>query len=164
LVFSQTGEHGRFGLWSLDLTRNGAAPVPLVTGEAQQEFARVSPDGKWIAYISNESGEWEAYTAALAPSAEKVRLSAGGAINLAWSHDGRKVYFTSPDRRMFEVDIRTSPSLEAGEPRPIFTLPALGWTAFDVAPDGRFLAAVPQVSAIASPLSVVLNWESELAR
>jgi serine/threonine protein kinase/Tol biopolymer transport system component len=162
LLFTQTGQGGTFGLWSLPLA--GGAPTPIIVSGADQAIARLSPDGKWIAFISNDSGNWEAYVAPFQPNPEKVRLSNAGALSLAWSRDGRNVFFTSPDHRLFAVDVRTAPSLQVGDPRPLFSLPGEGWTDFDVAPDGRFLAAVRHMSDIASPLSVVVNWTAELPR
>jgi len=77
---------------------------------------------------------------------------------LGWSRDGREVYFMSQDRRFFAAPVAASPSLRVGTAVPLFDLPALGWSAFDVAPDGRFLAVVQEVSDTTEPLTVALNW------
>ncbi len=159
LLFSQTDESGTFGLWTLPLAGE-RKPVPLVTSKYEQEVGRLSPDGRLVAYISDESGQPEAYVAPLRSPRDKVRLSPGGATGLAWSRDGREVYFTSRDRRLFAVTIDVSPSLRAGEAAPLFELPA-PWSAFDVASDGRFLASVQEVSDTTEPLTVALNWNQK---
>jgi eukaryotic-like serine/threonine-protein kinase len=161
LIFSRTDASATRGLWSLSLSGK-TSPEPLFASKSTQEFARLSPDGKWLAFISDESGRAETYLAPLDASLERARLSAGGAVDLAWSRDGQKIFFVSPDHRLFAVSVRTSPSLQVGEAKPLFDLPAEGWTAFDVAPDGRFLAVVPRSSAAASPLTVVLNWTGKV--
>src|SRR5262249_39264170 len=144
LLFAQTGQSG-FGLWMLPLSGAGAAPSPVVVGKSQQEIGRISPDGRWVAYLSNESGRQEAYVQALGENAERAPVSASGATLLRWSRDGKEAFFPTPDRRLLAAAVRTSPSLQVGEPSPLFTLTGEGWRAFDVTADGRFLAAVQRV-------------------
>jgi len=117
-----------------------------------------------VALISNESGEAEAYVVSLAPGHEKLRLSAGGAALLRWSRDGKEIFYTSPDKKLYAVPIKSSPSLHAGTPSVLFSLPAQGWTAFDVTPDGRFVAAVEETSGDTAPLAVVSNGVAEIRR
>jgi Tol biopolymer transport system component len=161
LLFSQSGDLGSWNLSTLSLVGT-PAPTPLVKSKYQQEIGRLSPDGRFLAFISTESGEPEAYVAAFGEAHEKTRLSTGGAKLLRWSRDGREIFFTSPDRRLFAVPVKTAPSLQVGTPKPLFSLPAEGWKAFDVSPDGRFLASVPSVSVGAAPLTVVVSWTSEI--
>jgi serine/threonine protein kinase/Tol biopolymer transport system component len=161
LFFSQSGENGSWGIWELSLAGH-AAPAPLVVTKSSQEIGRVSPDGKFIAFLSDQSGQLEAYVAAIEGHSEKVRLSTGGATLLRWSRDGKEIYYTSPDQRLFSVSVRTSPSFQIGAPVALFSLPAEGWRAFDVTADGRFLAAVQHVSYQSAPLAVVVNWTSDI--
>jgi Tol biopolymer transport system component len=164
LLFAQTGQAG-FGLWMLPLSGGpGAAPSPLVVGKSQQEVGRVSPDGRWLAYLSTESGQQEAYVQSLGENPEKARVSASGATLLRWSRDGREIFYTTPDRRLFAAAVRTAPSLQVGEPAPLFALAGGGWRAFDVTADGRFLAAVQKVTYGTSPLAVVVNWTEGLKK
>ena len=160
LLLSQSGP-GSWGLWMLPLASR-EPPSPVVVSKYQQEFGHLSPDGRLVAYISNESGRAEAYVQSVEGSQEKARLSTAGATLLRWSRDGSEVFYTSPDRRLFAVSVRTSPALQAGEPSMLFALPAQGWRAFDVAPDGRFLAAVQHVSYGSAPMAVVVNWTEGL--
>jgi len=163
LLFSQSGPKGGWGIWSLSLVGD-AAPVPVVVSNHQQEIGRLSPDGRFLAFISNESGQDEAYVQPIESASEKIRLSTGGATLLRWSRDGKEIFYTSPARRLLAVKVSTSPRLEIGTPAELFSLPAEGWKAFDVAPDGRFLAAVQGASYATAPLTVVVNGLSETRR
>jgi hypothetical protein len=133
-----------------------------VTSKSQQETARFSPDDGFVGFISDESGQSEAYVEALAPDRQRVRISTGGATLLRWNRDGKEIFYASPDGKLYAVSIRVSPALQVGAPAFLFSLPAEGWKAFDVASDGRFLAAVQEVSVTTAPLSVVSNWTSEI--
>jgi eukaryotic-like serine/threonine-protein kinase len=158
LLFAQTGQFG-FGLWMMPLSGGpGAAPSPLLVGKSQQEIGRVSPDGRWLAYLSTESGRQEAYVQSFGENPEKARVSAAGATLLRWSRDGGEIFYTTPDRKIFAAAVRTSPTLQVAEPTPLFSLPGEGWRAFDVTADGRFLAAVQRVTYGTSPLAMVVNW------
>ncbi|HUL80281.1 MAG TPA: protein kinase [Vicinamibacteria bacterium] len=163
LLFSQTDDSGTFGLWKLPLVGD-RTPLPLVVSKYEQEIARLSRDGRLLAYVSNESGRPEAYVAPLRSPNDKVRLSTNGATGLGWSRDSREVFFTSRDGRLFAMPVVTSPSLRVGAAVPLFDLPAQGWSAFDVAPDGRFLASVQEVSDATEPLTVALNWTEKTSR
>ncbi len=161
LLFSQRPAGGTFGVWTLSLVGD-PAPAPLVTSKSQQEIARLSPDDRFVAFISDESGQSEAYVEPLASDRQKVRISTGGATLLRWNRDGKEIFYASPDGKLYAVPIRVSPALQVGKPAFLFSLPAEGWEAFDVASDGRFLAAVQEISGTTVPLSVVSNWTSEI--
>jgi Tol biopolymer transport system component len=156
LLFSQTGAKGPSGIWTLSLA-GAPALRPVIVSKSSQEIGRLSPDGRFIAFISDESGQADAYVESIDSPSEKVRLSTTGAVLLRWSRDGKEVFFTSPDHRLFAVPVKTSPSLQIGAPAALFSLPAEGWRAFDVTPDGRFLAAVQHASYATAPLKVVVN-------
>jgi Tol biopolymer transport system component len=156
LLFSQTGgESGTYGLWMLPLA-GPRTPAPLSISQYTEEIGHLSHDGRLLAYISDESGQFEAYVAPAGSPQDKVRLSMSGATALAWSRDRKEIYFTSRDRRLMAAPVAESP-LRVGMAVPLFELPAQGWGTFDVAPDGRFLAAVQEVSDATQPLSVTLN-------
>ncbi|HXK11093.1 MAG TPA: protein kinase [Vicinamibacteria bacterium] len=157
LLFSQTGgESATYGLWMLPLA-GPRRPEPLSVSKYTEEIGHLSHDGRLLAFISDESGQFEAYVAPAGSPQAKVRLSMSGATAVAWSRDGRGIYFTSRDRRLMTAPIAASPSLRVGTAVPLFELSAQGWSTFDVAPDGRFLAAVQEVSDATEPLAVTLN-------
>jgi Tol biopolymer transport system component len=163
LLFTQGGKGRPFGLWMLPLD-GSQAPEPVVVSVAEQEIGFLSPDGRWLAFISNESGQNEAYVKALASADQKIRLSTNGAKRLRWSRDGMEVDYTTPDNRLVAARITTSPSLRVESSSTLFPLGAEGWQAFDVMPDGRFLASVPTVSVANEPLRVVTSVLNETPR
>ena len=126
-----------------------------------QEIGRLSPDGRFLAYISDESGRPEAYVLQMGTSAPGTRVSVSGASLLRWSRDGTEILYTTPGQELFSAPVAISPSLRVGTPRMLFVLPPSGWRAFDVSADGRFLASVPQIASATQPVRVALNWTSE---
>ena len=92
----------------------------------------------------------------------KTRVSQEGARNPRWSRDGRELYYLTADRRLVAMPVRSEASLELGAPRSLFALQGRHpWTAYDVGPDGRFLAIVPEALVTEQPLTVVVNWTAE---
>ena len=137
--------------------------------------ATFSPDGKWFAYVSNESGDNEIYVrpfnAGAAPGAPlsaggKVMVSKGGA-NLGgavWRPDGRELFYLAPDGALMSVEVDTEPTFSpAGPPQALFKVaPEVAY--FDISPDGeRFLISVPTGTGVsAPPYKVVVNWTATL--
>jgi Tol biopolymer transport system component len=126
--------------------------------------ARFSPDGLFIAYISDESGSgrYDVYVAPF-PRGAKVRVStAEGGRKPRWSLDGRELFYLSSDRRLIAVSVRTRPSLELGTAATLFTTGATTWSDFDVSPDGKRFIAI--VSPGEKPVAVVQHWISDVGR
>ena len=128
----------------------------------------LSPDGQWLAFVSNESGDNEVYVRPFSGSRRKTRVSSDGGQELAWAPDGRELFYRSGDR-MMAVDIVTRPTLRPGTPRLLFERAfAKGgpWRDYDVSLDGRrFLMLKPTMEDVAlTQLNVVLNWLEELNR
>ena len=155
-------EHGWFDISVLPLAGAGK-PLAFLKEPFNKRIARFSPDGRYLAMITSESGQSEAYVTPFPGPGERVRVSTAGARTLRWSRDG-ELLFVSSDNRMMAVQIRTTPSLQMGAPAELFPLKGKWpWVDFDVLPDGkRFLAIVPEVRADELPLNVVLNWTSEV--
>jgi Tol biopolymer transport system component len=117
----------------------------------------VSPDNKWLAYVSNESGQNQLYATQMAGGGTRVQVSTGAARLPRWSRDGKRLYYVDPTRKqMMEVAV----SVDGGELRP--SAPALlfpyALTDYDVTRDGRFLIIRRQLNPDAPPLNVVVNW------
>jgi eukaryotic-like serine/threonine-protein kinase len=136
-------------------------------------FAAVSPDGRWLAYRSNMSGQDEIYVERYPELGNRQQISTGGGVFPLWSHDGGELFFGSPDgRQMLAVTIQSGPALIAGRAHVLFELAmlvqAFGNRPYDIAPDGRFLIiARSQADADGGPASnliVVQNWDQELKR
>ncbi len=164
LLYQKRNEGGPFGVWKMSLS-GPANPEPVQQNQFVNAWARFSPDGRYIAFLSNESGRPEVYVAPFPGPGERLRVSAGGAQQVRWSRTGEILYL-SPDRRVMSVPVRTAPSLEVGSPTPLFTIPGKQpWINFDVTPDGsKLLAIVPDVVADELPMTVVVNWTAEAGK
>jgi Tol biopolymer transport system component len=129
-----------------------------------KDYARFSPDGHFVAFVSSDAGLPEAYVMAFPGPAEKVRVSNGGAELLRWSPSGELLY-VSGEGDLISVPVRTSPALEIGKPSVLFRVTGKPWRDFDISRDGaRFLAVVQEVDGNENPLNVVVNWAPGAAR
>jgi len=164
LLYSERGENGVFDLYTIPLA--GGKASPFVVSPVGKEQARFSPDGRFVALTSRESGRAEIYVTAYPGPGERIRVSAGGAAHPRWTRDGRELLYLAGDRRLMSTSVRTSPSLELGNQTALFTPGGKwGWMNFEVSPDGkRFLAVVPEIMADELPLTVVANWAAELPK
>jgi len=167
-------------IWVLPL--GGAAadrkPIRIDTSEFNEAMARFSPDGRWIAYSSDESGKDQIYVRPFdaasigssssggAPLTGKWMVSKDGGNAPLWRHDGKELFYMGAGGNLTAVDVSTSGVFQAGVPKTLFKVPA-GVVFFDVSPDGkRFLMAAPTATS-ASPLpkfTVVLNWQAVLKK
>jgi Tol biopolymer transport system component len=159
LYFERPDRGGSFDLWALPLSGD-AKPSRILEGAFETDEARFSPDGRYVAIVSAESGRPEAYVIPYPGPGEKTRVSTEGAEIVRWSRDGRELLFLATDGRFMSAPVKTSPSLQLGEPKALFNLGGRSnWRSFDVSADGkRFLAVVPEVVADREPLRVVVNW------
>ena len=122
--------------------------------------ARFSPDGKWLAYVSDETGKDEVYVQPFPPTGAKWQISVAGGNAPRWRGDGKEFFYTGLDFVRKAVEIKTSPGFEAGVPKDLFKTPN-AWGS-DVTPDGqRFLVNMPAADNPPSPTTVVLNWATE---
>jgi Tol biopolymer transport system component len=163
LVFVERTDRANWSLFTLALTglhvRRSLFGSPF-----DQSDARFSPDGRFVAYTSDESGSgrYDVYVAPF-PTGAKVPVStAEGGRMPRWGRDGRELVYLSSDRRLFTVPVRTRPSLELGTPAALFTTGAMEWSDFDVAPDGRRFIAI--MSPRETPVAVVQHWISDVGR
>jgi len=145
--------------------------TPLIKQTSNQTNADLSPDGKWIAYQSNESGRDEVYVRSF-PSVDAGRwqLSSSGGTRPVWARNGRELFYLDGTLRLVAVPVQTGVTFASGNPTTLFELPSTPTATartYDVAPDGRFLVIkFPQndKSSNAPTLNVVLDWTAELER
>jgi eukaryotic-like serine/threonine-protein kinase len=134
---------------------------PYLQTPANEREAVFSPDGRWIAYQSNEAGQDQIYVQSVPVSGAKFQISTAGGRNAMWSRDGREIYYLSPDQKMMAAAVKINgASFEAATPQALFT--AAGASGFAVTRDGqRFLVNVPaggDAAASGPPLTVITNW------
>ena len=120
-----------------------------------------SPDGRWVAYQSNESGTFEIYVQPFPGPGGKSPVSADGGLRPKWSRNGRELFFRAGDR-MMAAPIEPGPAFASGTARVLFEGQYAPW--YDVTPDGRFLMVRDEQPADPTHLRFVLNWTEELKR
>jgi serine/threonine-protein kinase len=155
-----------FDLWVLSRDP-GSVPRPLLERPANDREAEFSPDGRWVAWVSDESGSEEVYVAAYPSLVDKVAISTAGGTAPKWSRDGRELFYRQGDALM-AVAVDTSRGFRAARPMRLFAGAYSGTgraDAFDVAPDGRrFVMVKSDETATLQQLTVVNNWFEELKR
>jgi eukaryotic-like serine/threonine-protein kinase len=143
---------------------NGKPHVYLQT-EFQEGLAKLSPNGKWLAYRSNETKRNEVYVMTFPNRGRKWPISNSGGSIPVWSRDGKELFFISADNKMMAVDIKgTGADPEAGVPHALFDVRLGSNNRFDVAKDGRFLIPTLVEQTTSAPITVVVNWTAGLKR
>jgi len=141
-------------------------PMPLIRTEHGEREGHFSPDTRWIAYDSTESGRREVWLQPFPTTGAKWQVSNGGGFSPRWRQDGRELYFVSSDGRLTAVTIDGSgPTPQVGDARPLFqTMFREGaYGSYAAAADGRrFLMNVPPTGANVIPITVVVNWTGKL--
>jgi len=165
LLYGRSSPAGVIGTYTLSLDgRSALQPYLLATYRiAEAEF---SPDGRWVAYVSNESGRDEVYVQPFPGPGGKWMISVDGGSYPRWARDGREIFFLN-GTKMMSVAVETRSTFKAGTPRLLFENRGYaGLGNYDVAPDGQHFLMIMQEDAAATPneLNVVLNWTEELKR
>ncbi len=143
----------------------------FLKANASLNNAHFSPDGKWVAYSSNESGRWEVYVTSFPDARGKWQVSTNGGEECRWRADGKEIYFLSPDAKLMAASVDTKTEFESGTPTVLFQADPRERVAtteviiYDVSRDGqRFLMNTNYNDGSAHPMSVVLNWKSEMKK
>jgi hypothetical protein len=128
-----------------------------------------SPDGKWVAYASNETGKWEIYVTSFPDAGGKWQISTSGGEQPRWRGDGKELFYLSSDYKMMAVPVTTGAKFDAGTPVALFQATPRQPVSFndqfvyDVARDGqRFLVNTQIKQADTTPMSIILNWPAML--
>ena len=153
--------------------REGGAPVTLLATEFDETFAMVSPDGKWLAYRSTDSGIPEVYVRDFVPDrspafgSERIQISIAGGDKPRWSPDGREILFFQGETMMAVSVQPAGSSLKAGIPVKLFDTKRTSYIPYDVLRDGTFVVNTPiptTTPAAPTTLRVLMNWESLLTK
>ncbi|MBL8206905.1 MAG: PD40 domain-containing protein, partial [Blastocatellia bacterium] len=171
ILYHEDNPQTAYDIWVLPMEGERKPWVWLRT-PAQELTGRFSPDGKWIAYQSRESGRAEIYLQAFVPgvpaSGGKRQLSTNGGGNARWRNDGREIYYTSEDGKMMAVEITPGTELKVGAPKELFAPSGLRGNAssgYAMTRDGqRFLFVTSADDASLPPFTVVLNWMVEMKK
>jgi serine/threonine protein kinase len=143
-------------------------PFPFLKTQFSEQSGQFSPDGRWIAYQSDESGRQEIYMAPFPSTGGKRQVSLAGGIFPRWRGDGKELFYVAPDGRLMAAEIGIKGAeVEIGAVRPLFVGPVLAGDGYkyDVSADGqRILAVVPIGQAAPEPLTLVQNWPAALKK
>jgi dipeptidyl aminopeptidase/acylaminoacyl peptidase len=155
-------------LWILSLTEGGKR-FPFKDTPFTETQGQFSPDGKWIAYSSNELGALEVYVAPLSGSGSRKRVSSAGGSWPRWRRDGNEIVYLAPDNTLTSASVRSEGSdLVVGSVRPLFTVrlrPLVRLDAFpyDISPDGqRFLVNTFVEETASTAITLIVNWTAAL--
>jgi serine/threonine-protein kinase len=148
-------------LMKWDRPRAGSQPEVLYATPSDEDHPRISPDGRYLAYGSNQGGRNEVYLARLPTMTQHIQVSLDGAEEgTAWSRDGGTLYFLGPGGTLMSVSVATLPELRVGKPAPVAAAPT-NIRDFEPAPDGRVLILYDDQPA-GAPLTLVENWSARL--
>jgi Tol biopolymer transport system component len=152
-----------------------AATVPELKSSLYMKAVSVlrngqfSPDGKWVAYASNENGKWEIYVTSFPEPRGKWQVSTGGGEQPRWRSDGKELFYLSSDNKMTAVPVTTGTKFDSGTAVALFQANPREQVSlndvfvYDVRPDGQeFLINTNVRQAETAPMSVVLNWEAKV--
>jgi eukaryotic-like serine/threonine-protein kinase len=169
VAFEKRSERtGKRDLWLLSMTGD-RKPVPYLETPFDKFQGQFSPDGRWMAYGSDESGRWEIYLQPIPATGGKWLVSNGGGTQPRWRRDGKELFYLSSDLKIMSVDVALGKTPELSAPKALFPVRivqnAIGTDEFVVTPDGqRFLATAATSSSAGQPLTVVLNWQEDLKK
>jgi dipeptidyl aminopeptidase/acylaminoacyl peptidase len=178
LAYMAQDERGE-DIWVLTLSDEPVAE-PFLDSPAREHSPAFSPDGQWMAYVSDESGRDEVYVRRYPAATDRTLVSRGGGVNPRWSRDGRELFYRQVGAGIFVVPITTAPELTLGPPQHLFhqgdsvdtamrQVPygerPFNWgSSYDVSPDGERLLMVLETEpeSLVKEVAVVMNWAEEL--
>jgi len=161
-----TATQGKADIWLLD--RQTQEAMPFVTTPFSEGEMQFSPDGKWVAYVSDESGRKEVYVLQFPESPGKWIVSRGGGEQPAWSADGHQIYYLAGGKTMMQVEVTLGDAFDSGPPQPLFDAPVRGdlpFRQYCVSRDGsRFLLNRRVAEDTTRPIAFVQHWAAGLER
>jgi serine/threonine protein kinase/Tol biopolymer transport system component len=166
LYIQQSGPTGA-SVWVKPASGGGQAQmiVKPETPTGKIAFARISPDGKWLAYSADDGGREEVYVTSFPNGNGRWQITREGGTFPVWRGDGKEVYYVGYDSHLYAVEVNSrTGEFEVGNSQSLFDLRnvfALG-APFDVAPDGKRFLVLTQPPASAQPMTLVLNWTADL--
>jgi Tol biopolymer transport system component len=149
---------------------DGGKPFPFLATKSIEVQGQISPDGRWMAYTSDESGRLEVYVTRFPDKRGRWQISSTGGTQPWWRGDGREIFYLGPDQALMSVGVQAGDSFESGAPTALFRasfpmlIPAY-WSNYCVTPDGqRFLVSELVTETASTPINVVLNWTAALKK
>jgi Tol biopolymer transport system component len=161
IVYTSLNPTTRLDLMLLPMS-GGRKPVPLLKTPFNELQARIAPNGRWFAYVSDESGTQEVYVQRFPSLGDKRIVSIGGGTEPMWRQDGKELFYLSPNSSIVSVAFDPASPPVIGRPTALFRPPINTSTTrnhYAVTPDGqKFLINVEDQSSYLSPITVIVNW------
>jgi eukaryotic-like serine/threonine-protein kinase len=167
LIFDHQDPKTDYDVYIMDIQGEdlqGRKPVPILNTPAAERFGDLSPDSKWMAFTSNETGRDELFVTSFPAPGARWQVSNGGGVvgvtgSITWSHDGKKLRYRAGDK-IFEVEVRySSDKLEFSAPKELVTLPPK-LTVISILPDDKTIMALrPSGDTTPVPIDFILNWQ-----
>ncbi len=164
LVYYQIDPVTKYDIWVLPLSGD-RKPFPLLASEFNEHRAKLSPDGRWLAYTSDETSWDEIYIQSFPSLGKKWKVSVNGGTRPVWSRDGRELFYIGADRKVTVTAVKAGAKIETGTPTPLFETRQSVTRFFDVSPDGRrFLLIDPLPEAGTPTMNLLTNWTAAIKR
>jgi Tol biopolymer transport system component len=177
LLYTSSGPKTKGDLWVLALAGD-KKPFPFLQTEFNERNGQFSPDGRWVAYSSDESGRPEVYVRPFSsdskgsafPAGGKWLVSTGGGTEPRWKRDGKELYYIASDGKLMAVEITANSAFQPGAPKALFQAPPLVSTPnaisqWDLTADGkRFIFEALTAQSAQTSFTVVLNWQAALEK
>jgi len=168
LLYTSDNPKTKSDLWVLPM-EGDRKPHPYLETEFNEGLGQFSPDGHWVAYVSDESGRMEVYVQSFPAAKGKWQISTAGGLQPRWRRDDKELFYIASNRELMAVEVKTAGQFEAGVPKALFPTRIIFSTLwyffrFAAAPDGkRFVidsADEGPASGSSAPITVVLNWKA----
>jgi Tol biopolymer transport system component len=171
ILYESVDPKTQFDLWVLPMSGD-QKPMPYLQTEYNETHARFSPDVRWVAYASDESGRSEVYVQSFPATGGKWQISSGGGDQPLWRRDGKELFYVAADGKLMTAEVNQGAStFQSSVPKPLLGLhvPTIGITSIRnyilVTSDGKRFLIVNSIEDAASfPITVILNWTSLLKR
>ncbi len=180
LTYYRTDPKTQLDIWTLSMESNrpsigserpdaaeGRKPVPFLHGDFNESQGQFSPDDRWIAYVSDESGSQQVYVQSFPTLGGQRQISREGGNQPRWRRDGKELFYLAPDRKLMAVTVKTGATFAADAPRTLFQT-ELNVTAlrqsYAVSADGQRFLLNTSPEAGSPPMTVVLNWPALLKK
>jgi hypothetical protein len=178
ILYHQTDPKTKNDVWVLPVAESVAPggpssgepkPFPFLRTEADEFGATMCPNGRWVAYVSDESGRYEVYVQSFPGGGGKRQVSTGGGAAPRWRRDGQELFYYASDGKLMAVPVQSGENFAASAAAPLFEFRAGNSNAvfapYAVTGDGqRFLLNAIVETEVAAPLTVVVNWTAEVKR
>jgi Tol biopolymer transport system component len=166
IIYTRHDAATKLDLWHVPLA--GGSPRPLLNSTFNEAQARISPDGRWLAYVADSTGTQEVYVRRYPELDAPRRVSTGGGGQPQWRPDQRELFYLSPDRSLMAVTISDGGHMSSiGTPRRLFRTsiaegPSAARDSYAVMPDGRSFLIDARRNSSTEPITVMLDWAAGL--